>query len=99
MWRGPYHTGTAAGKSLCLELSGSASQLQGHSRWLWRHVTPSVSHGPGHGGCVSASMRSFGPDGYATESGMVLTSITVRTGDRLLGAALIRWAGIVNSVL
>ena len=44
-------------------------------------------------------MRSFGPDGHATESGMVLISITVRTGDRLIGVALIRWAGIVNSVL
>ena len=26
---------------------------------------------------------------------MALTSITVMTGDRLLGAALVRWAGII----
>jgi hypothetical protein len=44
-------------------------------------------------------MRSFGADGYATELEMVLTEMEVRTGARLLGARLSRWASIVNSVL
>jgi hypothetical protein len=32
------------GESLCLKLSGSASQLQGCSRWLRHYITPCVSH-------------------------------------------------------